>query len=173
MSMEAIKKLRELTSLGIKDCKKALEQAEGAFDKALKILKKKGITLIEKRKGREATGGLIDAYIHFGGNLGVLVEVNCETDFVARTEVFKKCVRDIAMHIAAASPVYIKREDIPQDVSQEIDNIDDYARQYCLWEQAFIKDSSIIISEYIQNVISQTGENVIIKRFVRFSLGDS
>lgn len=109
MSLMEVKRLRETTSLGINDCKKALEEAEGDFDKALQSLKKKGIQVAKKKGGRVASQGLIEAYVHFAGNLGAIVEVNCETDFVARTDIFKKFVKDIAMQVVAANPKYIKK----------------------------------------------------------------
>ncbi|MFH1772194.1 MAG: elongation factor Ts [Candidatus Omnitrophota bacterium] len=171
MSMANIKKLRELTSLGINDCKEALVKAKGDFDKALEILRKKGIEIIKKKSGRNTSQGIIDAYIHFGGNLGSLVEVNCETDFVARTEVFKKFVNDLAMQIAAADPKYINREEIPEEEIGKISNLDEFARQNCLLEQFFVKDNKMTIKDYMQEVLSQTGENIVIKRFSRFSLG--
>lgn len=172
MSLDMVKKLRNATYLGIKDCKKALEEAGGNFDKALSFLKKKGIQVSEKKKSRETFQGLIDAYIHFGGNLGALVEVSCETDFVARAEVFKKFVKDISMQVAAAAPKYIKKEDISPEDLKGLEDIDSFVRENCLMEQIFIKDSKISIGEYLREVISQTGENIVIKRFVRFSLGE-
>ena len=172
MSLSEIKKLRELTSVGINECKKALEEAEGNFDKALQILKKRGIHVMEKKRERVTSQGLIEAYVHFGGNLGALVEVNCETDFVARTAAFKKFVKDLSMHVAAINPRYIKREDISQDVASTIENIDDYAKEHCLLEQFFVKDNAITVGDYLRDVISQTGENIVIKRFARFFLGE-
>ncbi len=173
MSMADIKKLRELTSLGVNECKNALVEARGDLDKALKILKAKGIHMIEKKGHRATHQGRIDSYIHFGGNLGALAEVNCETDFVARTEVFKKFVKDIAMQVAAASPEYIKKEDIPSEVLSGVKDIDEYIKQYCLLNQPFIKDSKISVEDYLREVVSKTGENISIKRFMRFSLGEN
>jgi elongation factor Ts len=170
MSLAEIKKLREMTSLGVNDCKKALEETKGNFDKALEILRNKGVHVAEKKKDRKTSQGIIDAYTHFGGNLGSLVEVNCETDFVARTEVFKKFVKDIAMQVAATNPKYIKREDVSQEELTKIENLDDYSKEHCLLGQLFIKDNTITVGEYLRRVISQTGENVVIKRFCRFSL---
>ncbi|MCD6583272.1 MAG: elongation factor Ts [Candidatus Omnitrophica bacterium] len=172
MSIEKIKKLRELTSLGIGECKKALYDAGGDVEKALEILKKRGIELREKKKERTTSQGLVEAYIHFGGNLGSLVEVNCETDFVAHTDVFKKFVKDIAMHIAAADPKYLDKEDIPKEELKVVNNIEEYAKSHCLLQQPFIKDNSLTVGDYLNQVISQTGENIVIRRFVRFSLGE-
>ena len=172
MSIDEIKKLRASTSLGIGECKKALTEAKGDFDKALVILKQRGITIINKKKDRQTSQGVIEAYVHFGGNLGVLVEVNCETDFVARTGIFKKFAKDVAMHIAAVAPKYISQENIPQEELEEISDRDEYIKENCLLEQYFVKDNSQTISDYLKQIIAQTGENVIIKRFVRFSLGE-
>jgi len=172
MSLTQIKKLREMTLLGIKDCKKALEKAKGDFDEALKLLKEKGAQVMEKKKSRQTSQGLIDSYIHFGGNLGAIVEVNCETDFVARTDVFKQFVKDVAMQVAAASPDYISKDDISKEDLKKIDNIDEYVKDKCLLEQAFIKDSKITMGQYLRDAISKTGENIAIKRFARFVLGE-
>ncbi len=173
MGLSDIKKLRELTSLGINDCKKALSESKGNFDKALKILKSKGVKMLEKKSSRATGQGRIDSYVHFGGNLAALVEVNCETDFVARTDVFKKFVKDIAMQVAAANPEHIAEEDIPKDVLKDVKNKDEYVKQYCLLEQAFIKDNKLSVEDYLRDTVSQTGENIVIKRFVRFSLGET
>lgn len=169
--LDDIKKLREMTSLGVNDCKTALKEAEGDFDKALKILRSKGASVMSKKSQRSTSQGLIESYVHFSGNLGALVEVNCETDFVANTDVFKKFVKDIAMQVAAAGPIHIKREDIKKEELGPKENIDDYAKEHCLMEQMFVKDSKLTVKDYLQEVISQTGENIIIKRFVRYSLG--
>jgi elongation factor Ts len=170
MSLENIKKLRELTSLGVNDCRKALEETRGDFDKALEVLRSKGLSVIEGKKDRKTLQGLVDAYIHFGGNLGAIVEINCETDFVARTDVFKKFVKDVAIQVAATNPKYISRRDIAPEEISKIENIDDYVREHCLLEQLFVKDNTLTIEGYLRQVISQTGENIIIKRFSRFSL---
>ena len=172
MSLTQIKKLRELTLLGINECKKALEKAQGDFDKALKILKERGAQVMAKKSSRQASQGLVDAYIHFGGNLGAIVEVNCETDFVARTEVFKQFVKDVAMQVAAASPDYINREDIAEGDLKKIDSIDEYAKDKCLLEQMFIKDNKLTMGQYLSDAVSKTGENIVIKRFTRFMLGE-
>ena len=173
MVLADIKRLRELTSLGVNDCKRALNESKGNFKEALKILKSKGIQMLEK-KGSRATGqGVIDSYVHFGGNLAALVEINCETDFVARTEIFKKFVKDIAMQVAAANPEYIAKENIPQEVLKTLKNKDEYIKRYCLLEQSFIKDNKLSVEEYLREIVSKTGENIVIKRFVRFSLGEA
>lgn len=171
MSLDKIKKLRETTSLGINDCKKALAEAKGDFDKALEVLRKKGVQVSDKKKSRTASQGLIEAYVHFSGNLAALVEVNCETDFVARTDVFKKFVKDVSMQVAAAAPKYIKREDIPAQELERAEDVDRYVKEVCLLEQPCIKDNKITVNDYLLDVISQTGENIVLRRFVRFSIG--
>ncbi|MEI8350430.1 MAG: elongation factor Ts [Candidatus Omnitrophota bacterium] len=170
MSLTEIKKLREMTSLGINDCKKALEETKGDFTKALDILRVKGVKMSEQKKDRKTSQGLIESYIHFGGNLGALVEVNCETDFVARTDVFKKFVKDIAMHVAAINPVYVQRQDIPEAQLRGIENTEEYFKEHCLMDQPYVKDNTITVAEYLRQVISQTGENIIVRRFSRFAL---
>ena len=172
MSLTDIKKLRDITSLGINDCKKALIESKGNFQKALDILKQRGIAMQAKKSSRATSQGLIESYIHFGGGLGVLVEVNCETDFVARTDVFKKFAKDVAMQVAAASPIYLKKEDIPKETLKNLDKSDEYIRQNCLLEQSFIKDNKMTMEKYLQSVISQSGENIVIRRFVKFTVGE-
>jgi len=171
MSLDTIKKLREMTSIGINECRKALGDANGDFDKALKALRERGANVMEKRSGRTVSQGLIESYIHFSGNLGALVEVNCETDFVARTEVFKKFAKDVAMQVAACGAKYMKKDDVPVEVLAKAENADEYKKQFCLMEQSFVKDSKLTVAAYLQDVISQTGENVVIRRFTRFALG--
>ena len=165
MGVEDVKKLREMTSMGINECKKALEEARGDFDKALKVLRERGAQVIDKKSGRATSQGLIESYIHFGGNLGAIIEIN-------RTDNLKKFVKDIAMHVAALSPLYIKKEDIPADVLAKAENADEFVKQHCLLNQAYVKDNQITVSEYLKNVVAQTGENIIIRRFSRFSLGE-
>ncbi len=173
MGLSDIKKLRELTSLGINNCKKALSESKGDFGKALKVLKSKGAQMLEKKSSRATCQGMIGSYVHFGGNLAALVEVNCETDFVARTDMFKKFVKDMAMQVAAANPEHIAKEDISEDVLKDVKDRDEYIKQYCLLEQAFIKDNKLSVGDYLRDTVSQTGENIVIKRFVRFSLGEA
>ena len=173
MGLSNIKKLRELTSLGVNDCRKALSESKGDINKALKILKSKGAQMLEKKGSRATRQGVIDSYVHFGGNLAALVEVNCETDFVARTDVFKKFVKDISMQVAAANPEHIAKEDISDEVLKDVKNKDVYIKRYCLLEQAFIKDNKLSVGDYLRDTVSQTGENIVIKRFVRFSLGET
>ncbi len=146
------------------DCKQALEEAKGDFDRAIELLRKKGIANAAKKMGRIASEGLIYSYIHGEGRIGVLVEVNCETDFVARTENFQKFVKNIAMHIAASSPLYVSEEDAPPDLV----NYD----EVCLLRQPYIKDPDKKVSDLLKELISQIGENCSIRRFVRYQLGE-
>ena len=171
MDLEKIKKLRDLTSLGISDCKQALADSGDDFSQALSKLKKKGADVAQKKKGRKTSQGLIESYIHFGGNLGAMVEVDCETDFVAKTDLFRKFVKDLAMQVAAASPKYIDRQAVPDEELKNTADLGAYVKENCLLNQQFVKDNSRTIDDYLQEVISQTGENIVIRRFARFSLG--
>ncbi|MCD6254876.1 MAG: translation elongation factor Ts [Deltaproteobacteria bacterium] len=193
--LDKIKELRERTGVGMMDCKKALEESNGDVDKAIEYLRKMGIAKAQKRAGRIASEGLINAYIHGGGKLGVLVEVNCETDFVAKTEEFKKFVREISMQIAATNPICIDKEDLPKDIIEKereiyhqqalrsgkpekvISNIVEgrlkkFYQQACLLEQPYIRDSKLKIRDLLNEIITKTGENIVIRRFVRFELGE-
>ena len=196
ISASDVKELREQTGVGLMDCKNALREAEGIIDKALEILRVKGLAMAEKKSGRDASEGIIGSYIHMGGKLGVLVEVNCETDFVAKTDEFQGFVRDIAMHIAASSPAYLKREDVPSEVidkekeiyasqvtnkpPQIVDKIvqgklDKFYADNCLLEQVYVKDpeGKKSIQEVVVDIVAKIRENVVIKRFVRFQLGEN
>lgn len=196
ISASDVKELREQTGVGLMDCKNALREAEGIIDKALEILRVKGLAMAEKKSGRDASEGIIGSYIHMGGKLGVLVEVNCETDFVAKTDEFQGFVRDIAMHIAASNPAYLKREDVPSEVidkekeiyasqvtnkpPQIVDKIvqgklDKFYADNCLLEQAYVKDpeGKKSIQEVVVDIVAKIRENVVIKRFVRFQLGEN
>lgn len=193
ISMDLVQKVRQTTGAGVMDCKKALEEAKGDIEEAIKILRTKGMAQAEKKAARSTSQGLIASYIHLGGQLGVLVEVNCETDFVARTPDFQNLVHDIALQIAAANPLYVKREDIPAETLEKEREIaraqvtgkpaniinkivegklEKYYEQVCLLDQFFIKDDTVKVSEYVKNGIARLGENVNIKRFVRFKLGE-
>ena len=196
ITTEMVKELRQATAAGILDCRKALEAAEGDFDKAVDYLREKGLAKAAKRVDREAKDGLVVSYIHGGGRIGVLLEVNCETDFVARTDEFKNMVNDVAMQIAAMSPRYVKREDIPESVIEHekqlyraqaleegkpeavIDRIIDgrlekFYTDICLLEQAFIRDEDRTIDDLVKEQITKTGENMVVRRFARFELGES
>lgn len=194
ITAEMVRDLREKTGAGMMDCKKALNETAGDVEKAVDFLRKKGLADAQKKGARSANEGSIGAYIHAGGKIGVLVEVNCETDFVAKTDEFQDLTKDLAMHIAAQSPVCVKREEVPQDLLERERNIfADQARQsgkpenildkivngkiekfysdVCLMEQPYVKDPSLTIHELVARKIATLGENITIKRFTRFQVG--
>ncbi|HUL42871.1 MAG TPA: translation elongation factor Ts [Bacteroidota bacterium] len=196
ITSEQVKTLREKTGAGMMDCKKALAETGGDLEKAIEHLRKKGAATAEKRADRAANQGVVEAYIHAGGRIGSMVEVNCETDFVAKTDDFKTLSRDIAMQIAAMNPLYISRDDVPKDViEKELDiyrqqgrnekkpeamldriangKLDKFYQEYCLLEQTFIKDSGKTIKDLILEITAKTGEKVTIRRFKRFHLGEN
>ena len=171
ITADKIKELRDKTSAGMIDCKKALQEAEGDINKAIEILKKRGVAIAEKKASRATGQGRIEAYIHMGGRIGVLVELDCETDFVANNDVFKQACKDIAMHVAAMAPQYLSEADVPEDVLSSVDDKDAFLKENVLLSQPFIKDESKTIKDYITEVVAKTGENVVLKRFVRFEVG--
>lgn len=189
ISAALVKKLRDMTGAGIMECKEALVEAGGDMEAATAILRRKGLAKAEKKRERETREGLIVSYIHGGGRLGVLLELNCETDFVARTEEFARLSKDIAMHIAAMNPKYISREEIPEEVlerkrkeiMEELGEDEDeeavkakmeeFISDICLLEQMFIKDMSMTVRELIDSYIAKLGENIVVRRYVRFELG--
>jgi elongation factor Ts len=164
VSTTTIKELRGKTGAGVIDCKKALLEAEGSFEKAVEILNQRGLALAHKKADRAAEQGIIEAYVHQGGRIAALVEVNCETDFVARTDEFKELVHNLAMQIAAMSPQFISPEDIPQETDAD-------PKIACLLLQPFIKDQNKTVQEIITETIAKVKENIKIRRFVRFELG--
>ncbi|MCM8764841.1 MAG: elongation factor Ts [Candidatus Omnitrophica bacterium] len=174
--VETIKKLRELTGLGVIDCKKALQEAGNNIDRALEILKEKGIKIAEKKEGKMTGEGLVGSYIHSNGKIGVLVEATCESDFVARTDDFKELVKNICLQIAATAPAYIKKEDIPDDVIEEkkktYRDIEEFYREKVLFCQNFIKDDSLTVEQYVKSKIAKLGENIKITRFTRYQIGE-
>ncbi len=194
VTADMVKRLREQTGAGMMDCKKALTESNGDFDKAIDVLRKKGLAAAEKRAGRKASEGLIVSYIHMD-KIGVLIEVNCETDFVARTDDFRRFVKDVAMHIAAANPRYLSREDIPQDIIEREKSIyreqtkdrpehvmekivegklEKFYAENCLMDQIFVKDpdQKKKIRDIVTEMVSKFGENIIIRRFTRYQLGE-
>lgn len=164
VSVQAIKELRELTGVGMLDCKNALEEAQGDLEKAKQILRRRGIAVAEKRAGRETAEGLVESYIHPDGRLGALIELNCETDFVARTDEFKALAHDLAMQVAATEPRYVLPEELPPDSDGD-------PRDLCLLAQPFIKDANRSVQDLINDAIAKTGENIRVRRFQRFQLG--
>jgi elongation factor Ts len=195
VSAQSVKELREMCGAGMMDCKKALEETSGDMDEAVKLLRMKGMAAADKKAARAANEGLVDSYIHPGGTVGVLVEVNSETDFVARNQAFKEFVHDVAMQIAAASPRWVKREDVPQDaVDQEMEiymaqaretgkpeqvlakiadgKMNKWYEQVVLLEQPFVKEPEKTIDTLRRELVAKFGENIEIRRFARFKLGE-
>ena len=195
VSASAVKELRERTGAGMLDCKKALDETNGDITKAIELLREKGLAAAANKAGRAATEGVVESYIHAGGRIGVLVEINCETDFVGKTDQFKEFARDIAMQIAAANPKYVSREEVPQEelekekeilkaqalnegkpekiVEKMVEGrIGKYYEEFCLLDQSFIKDPDKKISTLLNEKISTIGENISIRRFTRYELGE-
>lgn len=172
--LDLIKQLRESSGAGILDCKKALLEAGQDLKKAIQILRKKGIAVASQKSTRTTGEGCVGSYVHLGAKIGVLVEVDCETDFVARNAEFKKFVKDIAMQIAASKPTYLKREDVPNKIikAQSPDLRELFFQQACLLEQPFIKDENSKVQDYLTSTIAKLGENIVIRRFVRFQVGE-
>jgi elongation factor Ts len=190
-----VEELRERTAAGMLDCKKALEESNGDIDKAADILREKGLAAASKKAGRIATEGAVESYIHAGGRIGVLVEVNCETDFVGKTDKFRQFVRDIAMQVAAANPLYVRREEVPtEDLEREKEilraqalnegkpekivdkmvegRVSKFYEENCLMEQSYIKDPDKTVDQLLNEMVAQIGESINIRRFVRFELGE-
>jgi len=190
-----VKELRTKTGAGMMDCKEALTSSNGDFEKAIDYLRKKGMSAATKRSSKAAKEGTIASYIHMGGRIGVMVELNCETDFVAKTEDFKNTAKDIAMHVAASNPTYVNPDEIPEEALEREKEIyrsqalaekkpekiwdkiiegklNKYYEEVCLTKQKFIKNTDITIETLINNLIAKTGENVIIRRFARYQLGE-
>lgn len=171
-SVDAIKELRDMTSCGVIECKKALEETGGNLEKAKEILRKRGLELAAKKGSRTAKEGRVEAYVHLGSKIGVLLEVNCETDFVAKNSDFCQFSKDIAMHIAAMAPLYIKRDDVPADVLAEHKDAEAFLKEKCLMEQAFVKNPKLTIQDYLNSLVAKIGENMFIGRFKRFKVGE-
>jgi len=195
ISSEDVKKLREKTGVGMMDCKKALAETGGDFEKAVEILRKKGMDVANKRSGRQASQGIVGSYIHMGGKIGVLVEVNCESDFVAKSEDFKNFVKDISMQIAAANPDWVTRDEVPEEIlnkEKEIlkeqalksgkpekvlekiveGKINKFYAERCLIDQHFVKDQDRTIKQLLDELMGKTGEKCLVKRFARFQVGE-
>ncbi len=195
ISAKTVKELRDKTNAGMMDCKKALEESGGDLEKAVEVLREKGIAKAAKKSGRTTNEGIVASYIHPGDKLGVLLEVNCETDFVAKTDDFKNLVHDISMQVAAANPLVVSREELPQEVLEKekqiyktqalnegkpekivekiVDGrIEKYYKEVCLLEQPFIRDQDKSVTDLLNEAISTLGENITIKRFCRYRLGE-
>ena len=172
VSAEDIKKLREMTSCGVIDCKKALEETQGNFEQAKEVLQKRGLELALKKGNRLAKEGRVEAYVHLGSKLAVLVEVNCETDFVAKSPDFCNFTKDIAIQIAACPAPYIKKEDIPACVLEAQPDSEAFIKEHCLMHQAFVKNPKITMQDYLNMTIAKFGENIFVSRFVRYKVGE-
>jgi elongation factor Ts len=195
VTAEMVKELRERTGAGILDCKKALNEKDGNVEKAIEFLREKGLAAAAKKSGRIAAEGVCESYIHGGGRIGVLLELNCETDFVAKTDAFKALAKDICMQIAAAKPEYVRREEVPQDIvekekeifTQQAMNegkpaavvekmitgrVEKFYKEICLLEQPFIKNTDMTVNQLIIEQISKIGENINVRRFSRYELGE-
>jgi elongation factor Ts len=195
ITSDMVKQLRVKTGAGMMECKEALTASEGDFDKAIDYLRKKGLSAATKRSSKAAKDGKICSYIHMGGKIGVLIELNCETDFVAKTDDFQALGKDIAMHVAASNPMYLKPSDIPVDALEREKDIykgqlqaekkpekiwdkiiegklNKYYEEVCLLNQKFVKNQDITVETLISNMIAKTGENIILRRFARFQLGE-
>jgi elongation factor Ts len=196
ITADQVKKLRDATGAGMMECKAALAEANGNFEEATTLLRKRGLAQAAKRAGRATGNGLISSYIHMGGRIGVLIEVNCETDFVARTEAFQNLVKELAMHVAAADPKWVRREDVPAEAIEKeksiyraqmessgkpanvLDKIIEgkltsFYTQFVLLDQPFIRDDKLTISQLIAETTAKTGENITINRFTRYRVGES
>lgn len=196
VSIEKIKELRELTGAGVLDAKNALEAADGDFEAASQALREKGLRRAEKRSDREASEGVVEVYSHPGNRVGVMLELNCETDFVAMNDEFQELAHDLALHVAAMAPRYVSREDVPadirddkaaelraeaqadgkpEDIAEKImeGRLDKFYGETVILEQPFVKDDSITVDDLIKNAIAKLGENIILRRFVRYELGDT
>ena len=196
ISAKEVKELRDRTGAGMMECKAALQESNGDMEGAIDILRAKGAAKAAKRAGREATEGAIGSYIHMGGKIGVMVEVNCETDFVARNDQFQQLVRDLAMHIAAASPVAVRREEIDAELVERERNVyreqmkesgkpekiwdkivdgklDKFFQESTLMEQPFVKNPDLTIQQLVTDISAKTGENIVVRRFARFALGEA
>ncbi|MBV5316924.1 MAG: translation elongation factor Ts [Desulfobulbaceae bacterium] len=194
ITSQMVKELRDKTNAGMMDCKKALSETVGDMEKAIDLLRQKGLAVAAKRAGRETKEGLVEAYIHAGGKLGVMVEVGCETDFVAKTDDFKGFVKDIAMHIAAVNPIAVSREEVPAEILQREKDIyinqalesgkpqqivekmvsgkvEKYLAEICLLEQKFVKNPDLSIQDLLNELVAKMGENISIKQFARFQIG--
>lgn len=195
ISAQQVKELRETTGAGMMDCKKALVETNGDMDKAVDYLREKGLAAAAKKAGRIAAEGIVESYIHGGGKIGVMIEVNCETDFVAKTPEFHSFVRDLAMQVAAANPMYLSRDEVPVEIldhereilraqalnegkpAKIIDKmvegrVEKYYKENCLLEQAFIKDPDRSVTDLVNAQIAKIGENIVVRRFVRYQMGE-
>ncbi len=172
ISVEAIKELRNLTNGSIADCKKILTEAGGDIKKAVELMRKRGLEMVAKKQDRVAKEGRVEAYIHNGNKIGVLLELGCETDFVAKNEDFARFAKDVAMQIAACNPKYIKKEDVPADILEVLEDKAKYCKEHCLLEQPFIKDNSLTINDCLGSMVAKMNESISIRKFLRYKVGE-
>ncbi len=172
ISVDLIKELRNMTCASVAHCKKALEESQGDLQKAAVLLRKRGLEIAAKKQDRAAKEGRIEAYVHLGNKIGVLLETNSESDFVARNGDFCQFTRDVCMQIAACNPAYLKREDVPADVLAQEKDHEVYFKAHCLLDQPFVKDPSITIKDYLGSLVGKLGENIVIRRFIRYKIGE-
>jgi len=171
VSIEAIKELRNLSSASIADCKKALHDTKGDVTKAFELLRKRGLEKVAAKGDRVAKEGRVEAYVHLGNKIGVLLEVNCETDFVSKNEAFAQFSKDVAMQIAACSPAYITKEDVPAETIGSVEDKEQFYKTHCLFEQPFIKDPSLTIKDYLGSLVAKFNEKIVLRRFARYKIG--
>jgi len=172
ISVDSIRELRNMTSASVAHCKEALEETKGDIKKAAELLRKRGLEIAAKKQNIAATEGRIEAYVHLGNRIGVLLEVDCETDFSARNSDFTQFTKDLTMQIAACNPLYIKKEDVPAKVIKKEKNKEDFYKTNCLLEQPFVKDPGITVKDYLGDMIAKIGEKIVIRRFIRYKVGE-
>jgi len=170
--LDLIKELRNMTLASVANCKTALEEADGDLKKAVGLIRKRGLEIAAKKGDRVAKEGRVEAYVHLGNKVGVLLEVDSETDFVARNPEFCQFTKDVAMQITALNPGYLKREDVPQDVLEQEKDKELFYNTHCLLEQAFVKDPSMTIKDYLGSLVAKLNENIVIRRFIRYKIGE-
>ncbi|MFC1674424.1 elongation factor Ts [Candidatus Omnitrophota bacterium] len=171
-SLDSVRELRRITAASISDCNKALKDAKGDIKKAAELIRKRGLQIASKKSLRAANEGRIEAYVHLGNKTGVLLEVNCETDFVARNSDFCQFTKDVAMHIVACEPAYLSKKEVPAKDLKKEKNKEEFCKQNCLLEQAFVKDPSVTVKDLLTGLVAKTGENIVIRRFMRYRIGE-
>jgi len=172
ISVDSIRELRNMTCASVAHCKEALEETKGDIKKAAELLRKRGLEIAAKRQDKAVKEGRIEAYVHLGNKIGVLLEVDCESDFVARNSEFCQFTKDLSMQITACNPAYIKKEDVPAAILRKEKNKEEFIKNNCLLEQPFVKDPSITIKDYLGSLITKVGENIVIRRFIRYKVGE-
>jgi elongation factor Ts len=172
VSVNLIKELRNMTCASVAHCKEALEESKGDIKKAVELLRKRGLEIAAKKQDKQAKEGRIEAYVHLGNKIGVLLEVDCETDFAARNSDFTQFTKDLTMQIAACDPLYIKKEDVPAAAIKKEKNKEEFYKSHCLLEQPFVKDPAITVKDYLGSLVAKIGENVVIRRFIRYKVGE-